>query len=196
MNFVFRMTCLGGLGLLALAIWPGVLDDALLSVPYILITLPIIGLWAILLIWLSLRELFDNAFSPNRKSWIATRSMLVMFATLAMLLTHVPQRIVFIFFVHQLQPFLIAAPEEKYQGARGRELGIWVGPYWIDRFDFDRRGGVFFRTHVGPDGIGPDQMSYGFAFQPNKQGTPFGNAHCLRQRLFGEWFAFEASDDW
>jgi hypothetical protein len=55
---------------------------------------------------------------------------------------------------------------------------------------------TFFRTHTGPDGLGPDQTSYGFAFRPNDQGTPFGNAHYQHHHLFGGWYAFAASNDW
>jgi hypothetical protein len=86
-----------------------------------------------------------------------------------------------------------AAPVDA---VRGKELERQIGPYWVDRYGTDRRGGVYFRTHTGPDGIGPDQMSYGFAFQPNDQGTPFGNAGYQFRHLFGDWYVFAASDDW
>ena len=41
----------------------------------------------------------------------------------------------------------------------------------------DPRGSVFFRTNTQPDSLGPDTLSSGHAFQPNRQGTPFDRAH-------------------
>ncbi len=116
-----------------------------------------------------------------------------MFGTLVLLWLHVPQRIAFAFSSADLHGLVDGAPADEY---RGEELGRLVGPYRVDRYAADSRGGVFFRTTTGRDGIGPDQMSYGFAFRPNGQGTPFGNAHYGHYHLFGDWYAFAASDDW
>jgi hypothetical protein len=71
-----------------------------------------------------------------------------------------------------------------------------VGLFKVDRYAKDPRGGVYFRTATGADGIGPDTMSYGLAVRPNAEGSPFGNAYYDTYHLFGDWHTFEASNDW
>ncbi len=51
------------------------------------------------------------------------------------------------------------------------------------------------RTYAGPDGIGPDTMSYGFAFRPNREGTPFGKAGYHLSPMIGDWYCFSASNN-
>lgn len=65
----------------------------------------------------------------------------------------------------------------------------------MDRYGTDGRGGVYFRTATGPDGIGPDRLSFGFAFRPNAEGSLFGDARYELGHLFGEWYWFAVSDD-
>ena len=71
-----------------------------------------------------------------------------------------------------------------------------LGIYLVDEYAADPRGGVYFRVYSGTDGIGPDQMSYGFAYKPNRKGTPFGAARHRLFRLGNDWYWFRASDDW
>ena len=71
-----------------------------------------------------------------------------------------------------------------------------LGVYRVDQYAADPRGGVYFRTHAGADGLGPDAMSYGFAFRPNREGSPFGNAGYRLFRMTGDWYGFSASNDW
>ena len=78
----------------------------------------------------------------------------------------------------------------------GAPLNRRLGFYGVDEYAADPRGGVYFRVYTGGDGIGPDQMSYGFAHKPNSEGSPFGAASYRVHRLGGDWFWFEASDDW
>lgn len=85
-----------------------------------------------------------------------------------------------------------ATPSEFEGVALNRRLGA----YEVDEYAADPRGGVFFRVHIGFDGISPDRMSYGFAFKPNRQGTPFGAARYRVYRLGGDWYWFHASNDW
>jgi len=71
-----------------------------------------------------------------------------------------------------------------------------LGIYHVDEWASDQRGGVYFRTGTGPDGIGPDTMSYGFVYRPNREGSPFGASHYMVRRLGGDWYWFRASNDW
>jgi hypothetical protein len=111
----------------------------------------------------------------------------------ALILTGIPRRAAFLLSRPAFQGLVATAPASEYEGeALGRLLGV----YYVDRYAADPRGGVYFRTHSGPDGIGPDTMSYGFAFRPNAKGLPFGNAGYRLSRMIGDWYCFSASDDW
>ena len=84
-------------------------------------------------------------------------------------------------------------PVSDFDGARlDRRLGL----YQVERYAADPRGGVYFHVHSGADGIGPDRMNYGFVYQPNSRGTPFGAADYRTYKLGDNWFWFRASDDW
>jgi len=190
---VLVLTVLGAIGLLTLAVWPGLLENAVLAFPFGLLSLPLLGCWFLFLVGLALRDLVRQPVpTPNRRRW-GLWSAGLMFAAIGLLWFHVPQRAVFAFCSSTLRGLVEIPATDKF---RGENLGRRVGPYRIDRYGADRRGGVFFRTNTGPDGIGPDEMSYGFAFRPNVEGTPFGNARYRRRHLFGDWYAFAVSDDW
>lgn len=199
-GFVFLPTVLGAVGLLWLAIWPGRIDDVVLGFPLGMIMLPALGFWFVLLICLAFRDIAHDRRQVPARKWdrpIDKRrwgiwSAAIMFATLACLSLHLPQRIVFSFCAGDLQKLASRANESLI-----KENVDWrVGPYQVDSYETDERGGKFFRTCVGTDGLGPDQMSYGFAMQPNSWGTPFGNARYSLCHLFGEWYAFSVSNDW
>lgn len=193
MRAVFGLTVAGGIGLLAAAVWPGLLEDLVFSIPLFCVSVPLLGCWFLLLVGVALRDLAARPEPPGRRQWWGVRSAAVMFGTMVLLWLHVPQRVAFVFAAPGLRGLVDDAPVCEYRG--GVELGRQVGPYSVDRYAADRRGGVYFRTATGPDGIGPDQMSYGFAFCPNDEGTPFGNARYGRRHLFGDWWVFAVSDD-
>jgi hypothetical protein len=111
----------------------------------------------------------------------------------ALILTGSPRRIAFRISGPAFQRHVATAPASAYEG---KGLGLWLGVYYVDRYAADPRGGVYFRTHAGADGIGPDTMSYGFAFRPNPKGTPFGRAGYRYSHVVGDWYSFSASNDW
>ena len=82
---------------------------------------------------------------------------------------------------------------------QGLRLGLHSfapsGAYHLIEYAADPRGGVYFVTGQGGDGSGPDTTSYGFVYQPNSQGSPFGRKYYNPVHLFGDWYMFEASDD-
>lgn len=193
MRVVFALTVAGGVGLLTLAVWPGRIEVVVFDFPFCCGLVPLLGVWFLLLVGLAVRDLATRPEPPARRRWWGLGSAGVMFATLALLWFHVPQRVAFAFCQAELRGLVDDAPAGEFGGV---ELGRQVGPYHVDRYAADERGGVFFRTATGPDGISPDQMSYGFAFRPNGRGTPFGNARYGHLHLFGDWYMFAASDDW
>lgn len=188
---VFALTALGAICLLSLAVWPGVLESVAFGFPFILLSLPLLGGWFLLLVVLAARDLTRTPAS-GRTCW-GLWSAAIMFSTMGLLWFHAPQRVAFGFCSSTFRGLLETAPLADQEGA---ELNRRVGPYRVDRYAIDGRGGIYLRTHTWPDGISPDRMSYGFAFKPNVQGTPFGNAKYRRRHLFGDWFMFAASDDW
>ena len=90
----------------------------------------------------------------------------------------------------RLEAAVSAAPVSGHQGDR---LGRFFGPYFVDRYGADPRGGVYFRVMTFSDLF--DTMSGGFAFRPNRDGTPFGAAKYEVFPLGGDWYWFWASDD-
>ena len=59
----------------------------------------------------------------------------------------------------------------------------------------DARGGVYFRTSTSSDMM-IDTMSWGFAWRPNQEGSPYGRARYRLRPLGGAWYSFRASDDY
>src|SRR5262249_39736813 len=159
---VFALTVIGGIGLLILDVWPGLLD-LVFDIPFCCGSLPLLGFWFLLLVGLGLRDVATRPAPPARRRWWGLRAAGSSLGALGLLWFHVPQRIAFPFCCADLRGLVDDAPADEF---RGRELGRQVGPYRVDRYAADKRGGVFFRTATGTDGIGPDQMSYGFVFRP------------------------------
>jgi hypothetical protein len=193
MRVVFALTVCGGICLLTLAMWPGMIEDKVFGFPYFCAWLPLLGCWFLLLIGISLRDLIITADALGPRRWWGLRSTAIMFVTLGLLWLNVPQQVAFAFCYADLRGLVDTAPADEF---RGGMLNRQVGPYYVDRYGADRRGGVFFRTAIAPDGFGPDQKSFGFAFRPNGKGSPFGNAHYRLKHLFGDWYVFATSDDW
>lgn len=69
------------------------------------------------------------------------------------------------------------------------------GIYHVDAIRIDKRGGIYYRVSRGHDGF-IDMMSYGFARNPNPIGSPFGRASYSKTRIFGDWYVFQASNDY
>jgi hypothetical protein len=69
------------------------------------------------------------------------------------------------------------------------------GIYHVDAIRIDKRGGIYYRVSTGYDGIF-DMMSYGFAKNPNQIGSPFGRASYSKTRIVGDWYVFQASNDY
>ncbi|MEL6499101.1 MAG: hypothetical protein AAF937_02275 [Planctomycetota bacterium] len=69
-----------------------------------------------------------------------------------------------------------------------------IGAFEVLDISRDSRGGVYVKTGESPDMI--DTLSFGLAFEPNDEGTPFGNAHYRLVSLGDGWHRFEVSNDW
>ena len=68
------------------------------------------------------------------------------------------------------------------------QLDQRIGLYNVDRYSTDPRGGIYFRVR-GED-AGLDLIHYGFVYQPNQQGSPFGQSNYTLEHLTGDWYIF------
>src|SRR6266508_1855819 len=88
---IFGLTVMGAIALLTLAARPGVLEDAL-SRPFFffLLWIPLLAFWFVFLIVLGFRDLTRKRGPNNSLRWCLL-SAIVMFATIGLLWSHVPQ---------------------------------------------------------------------------------------------------------
>jgi hypothetical protein len=190
-DVAIALAILGCLTALAASVVPGLLDDLLFPAMFLLIlALPVVVIGAVVAIVLVCWRRLRLASIP----WKRAVLILMIFAGAFILLKfYVPCRIAFAVSRSAFEELVMQSPKPSRQRAKlNRRLGV----YRVDEYAADPRGGVYFRVHSGGDGIGPDLMSYGFAYRPNKSGTPFGAAHYRLFTLGGDWYCFRASDDW
>lgn len=165
-----------------------------------------LGILYIVLEYYAIRDRFLNLkISAVRakfdKSMVAEALAIpvVWFVFLIVCIAKVPETIGFRFCRSQ---FEAAAAEFSASQASMRKDGRFVialgkkfGIYYVDEVGIDGRGGIYFRVNTGQDGIGPDRVSYGFVKRPNSTGSPFGRKRYSVIQIAGEWYTFEASDD-
>jgi len=177
---------------LAMSVYPGVLNDLMfLAILLSFIVVPVVGITgSVTLLVLVRRGKLKGAAIPWGHAAVVIG---VLFGTYVLLKLYVPRRIAFATSRSAFQQRVAQAPTSDYNG---RALNKRLGVYRVDEYAADPRGGVYFRVHSGGDGIGPDVMSYGFCYNPNPKGTPFGAAHYRIFRLGNGWYWFYASDDW
>ena len=196
---VLIVTVLSAFAALGLSIWPGALEDMLLTAM----------LYSVVGIPLALCGLAGVAVVLYRRHWkgldaLSTREAfaipVVAVVTLLLVVLQIPRHVAFLLARSSFEQMVQSAPMFEYNrrplNYEGPRRNIKLGLYEVDWYVRDPRGGVFFRTHLGPDGLGPDQMSYGFAYQPNREATPFGSARYNVHRMVGEWYSFCVSNDY
>jgi hypothetical protein len=191
-NVVIALTALACLVALAISIYPGILNDLLfIGILLSFLVVPVVGIVGVI-VFLVLAH--KGKLRGLRIPWKHVAVVFaLLFGTYVLLKFYVPRRIAFAASRAAFEQMVPQATPSEYQGTPlNRRLGV----YKVDEYAADARGGVYFRVYSGSDGIGPDRMSYGFAYKPNQEGTPFGAA---RYRLFwlgNDWYWFCASDDW
>jgi hypothetical protein len=184
------LTGYGALLALGMSIWPGVLEELVFGFLFVCVVPPLLACWWFLLVAVTILDL-PRESGDNRRRW-GLYALIAAFITVGLLWLHVPQRAVFFLYCSE---FRRLADDQPADGQRRWELQRRIGPYFIDRWGRDRAGGVYFRTHTAPDGIGPDFMEYGFTLCPVHDGVPFGRTRHRVRNLFGDWYVFEGSDD-
>jgi hypothetical protein len=191
-KIIIALTSFTCLSALAISVYPGALNDLLfMGILLSPLIVPVVGL--VLLSWyivLARRGMLHE--------WRVTRTpgtivLALLIATSVLLTLSIPRRIAFAAARDSFNEMLLEATSSVDRRVTvSRRLGV----YTVDEFATDPRGGAYFRVHSGYDGLGPDVMSYGFAYQPNKLGTPFGAKEYRVVQLDKDWYWFCASDDW
>jgi len=186
----FGLTVFGAIALLGMSVSPGVLQVVLFDFPLGCLFLPCVGAFLVVLIALAAWDLSGKRPEQQRRWGIW--SAVVMATAIGLVWLHLPQRLALFMYSSELQGLVDVAPVD---GFRRGTLKRWIGPFYIDQYGIDHAGGAYFRTFTGPDGIGPDEMQYGFAFRPSGEGPPFGRSRHRLRHLFGDWYTFEGSSD-
>lgn len=191
-NAVVLVALLGCASALAVSVYPGVLNDVvLLGFFAAVFVVPVAGVFALIAaLHVAQEGRWRRLCVPWRHIAVA---LAIMLGTYAVLKVYVPRRIAFAASRTSFEKMLASAPQSEFQG---KSLRRRLGVYQVDAYAADLRGGVYFRVYRGSDGIGPNTMSYGFAYEPNREGTPFGAAGYRVYRLGDGWYWFHASDDW
>jgi hypothetical protein len=185
---ICTLVCVAALGI---SIYPGLLGDLLIwPIVISILIAPIVALFAVIsLLFFDWTRILDRSRLPWRQIKV---SMTFLGVTFLLLSFFVPGRIAFAMSKSAFEQLVAKAPRPELSMRVNRRLGV----YYVDEYAVDLRGGVYVRVRTGPDGIGPDTMSYGFAYKPNRQGSPYGAKYYDISYLEGNWYLFSASDDW
>lgn len=201
MIFLLKVTTVGSISLAVMSAWPGVLRDFAI-IPLFLYVLTIYGWIVSLLIALAFQKSAEpglvaddeiGAGKPpeSQRRW-SIGCIVILILSFGLIFSGVPTRVAFVLSRPAFQRYAAMAPTSEHNG---EPLERWLGVYFVDRYRADNGGGIYFRTHAGADGLGPDTMSYGFAFRPNPKWTPFGSAGYRLTQVAGDWYVFSASND-
>jgi hypothetical protein len=177
----------GAVLLMTLSLWPGYASGCWILIAFVAIAMAG-GTWLVV----SFKAL-NRGSSERSWLWSPLFAPVVTVATFLMLLFYVPRRIAFAFH----RPAFDAAvtshvPFDTDDDKRAQHL--WLGVYRVNAIAVDKRGGTYFRTGTALNG--PDRLSFGFAYQPNSTGTPFGRAGLQLRSLSSDWYWFTVSDDY
>lgn len=190
LNILLILTILTCVLTLVLSIYPGVLQGLFLFIAIALLWLLIAVGIGIALIAIVLQRGERSAKNTLAKMGLI---LLIVFSSYGLLKFYVPRRIAFLVSRPAFESWLV---QNSPKNSTARSLNTKLLIYHVDQYAADPRGGVYFRVYNTRDGLGPDTISYGFAYQPNSQGSPFGAAYYGIYPLGNGWFWFQASTDW
>ncbi|NEQ44253.1 MAG: hypothetical protein F6K00_12140 [Leptolyngbya sp. SIOISBB] len=189
--------------LLWCSLWPGRLEDwvfvaAILSMGLLLVVIPI-GSVVVLLRRRHQRSvnLLDHApFSTQRRRQyplrrVAIATAMMVLVTQISLTFNWPMRGAFALSEGAFLAQVDNAPMTDDSFSEF-PLNQRLGLYYVTYYATDSRGGTYFQT--GAHGFFP--APHGFAFQPNDQGSPFGNDVYHIEPIHKDWYWFRASWDW
>ena len=198
LNILIILTLITCVLTLVLSIYPGVIQDI-----FMFITLALLWLAIAVGIAIALVTIVVQRGSASVKNYLVRIGAILLMVALSygLLKFYIPRRIAFVASRPAFEGWLAQNPPKNYTARKrsyrvSESLNKKLGIYRVDQYAADHRGGVYFRVYRGRDGLGPDTISYGFAYQPNLQGSPFGEAYYGIYPLGNGWFWFQASNDW
>lgn len=175
---------------LLLSVVPGVLND-------FLVFIAIASLWLLLVIRLAVDAiaLWFKRKEPTTRTafrrFIVT--LLIPIVSYGLLTFYLPRRIAFNLSRPAFEQWLAENPTLTN---KPRSINTQLGIYKVDEYASELPSGHYFRVYSHGDGLGPDTVSYGFAYQPNPEKSPFGAAYYTIYPLGNQWYWFQASNDW
>jgi hypothetical protein len=186
---LFQASILIALTLLGMSVFPGVIYSTILSPLGFFIALPLLGG---LLLCIAIGAARDWSHGRPFSSSFGFLSAILVVATGALVWLQVPRRIAFSISRPSFDTFIRAGEIPSENQPFEQRFGIFP----TEAIRRDSRGGIYFRTHHCGDGLGPDEMSFGFAYQPNPTTSPFGAAGYRMHRVSRDWYSFSVSDDY
>ncbi|MBD2195212.1 MULTISPECIES: hypothetical protein [Calothrix] len=185
---------------LATSIYPGALDD-LSFVPFLLFffAIPIVITLGIILLLIlillapngNLKQLI-NKFPNVRIPWQGLGMIVaILLVSYILIEFNITCRLAFKLSQPAFEQMLVQAP---VSGVGDMKLNRHLGLYHVDEYAADSRGGVYFRVYSSRWIF--DIISYGFVYQPNSKGSPFGTRNYQTFHLSGKWYSFRDTTDW
>jgi hypothetical protein len=189
-NVITALTAIACLLALAISVYPGVLNSVLfVGFLLSLLVIPIVCVVAFVGVIVLSRKGDSRGL---RMPWFRVAVVFaLLFGTYVLLKFYVPRRIAF---AASRASFEEMIPQATPSLDQGTPLNRFLGLYRVDEYAADPRGGVYFRVYSYL--VFVDRMSYGFAYKPNQNGTPFGAAQYRLFSMGNDWYWFRASDDW
>ncbi len=175
---------------LLLSIYPGIMNGLAMFMGIALLWLLLIGGIGIAAIALWLRRADSSMKWGCRR---LTTILLILAISSCLLKFYVPLRIGFFFSHSAFEGWLAAHPSST---SKPQLIDTKFGIYQVDEYFSGSRGDKYFRVYSHGDGLSPDTISYGFSYQPNPEGSPFGAAGYNIYQLGDGWYWFKTSNDW
>ena len=108
----------------------------------------------------------------------------------AIIVSGLPRRLVFQLHMREFDRLVTHMDSTRIASFNSEQK---VGPYKM-KVKADSRGGIYFSVWRVFFAI--DTITFGFARNPNSEGSPFGNANYHLYPLVGSWYGFTADNDW
>ncbi len=189
---LIAVSALFGVGLIVLSLYPG-MASTLFDLAFFtaLFWIPVVGIAGVVVFVQVIRSLIRDWRQTMPLVGLFCLSGVVGMLCLILAISGIPRGIAFRASAGEFKSLCSSAQQSEYMGNKlNKRIGVWT----VDRYAADPRGGVFFRTGTAADFV--DTISYGFAYHPNTNGTPFGNAGYWLSEVESGWYYFWVSNDW
>ncbi len=174
------------IALLSISIYPGFLNSLFFA--FLLVSIICIPIFIILGLFTLIVFGRRGVLTKIKFPWQLIKPVFGIILLSSILLNfHIPIRLAFLASQSEFEQFI-----EKKEFKVNRKLGF----YRVDKYVEDSVSGKYFRVNSHGDGFSPDTISYGFAYQPNPNKSPFGSADYQLSHLNGDWYLFQVSNDY